>query len=57
MPTIEFNTYNNESYENMFRPIPAGKMLPDWWKRSKVHGVQNGTPTVTLRACPAMHDW
>jgi len=57
MPTIEFNTYNNEAYENVFRPIPAGKMLPDWWKRSKVHGVQNGTPTVTLRACPAMHDW
>ncbi len=56
MPTIEFNTYTHTAYENMFRPIPASKMLPDWWKKSKVHALQNMGVTITLRACPAMHD-
>ena len=56
MPTIEFNTYAHNAYEN-FRPIPASKMMPDWWKRSKIHIVEGGQPGISLRSCPAMHDW
>jgi len=56
MPTIEFNTYSPNAYEN-WRPTPASKMLPEWWKNSKIHSIQNGQPTISLRACPAMHDW
>ena len=56
MPTIEFKTYNENAFE-VFRPVPASKMQPDWWKKSKVHMVDNGQVTISLRACPAMHDW
>ena len=41
MPTIEFKTYNNTAFE-LFRPVPASKMQPDWWKKSKVHTVDKG---------------
>ena len=56
MPTLEFKTYNNTAFELM-RPIPASKMQPDWWKKSKVHTVDKGQVSISLRACPAMHDW
>jgi len=56
MPTIEFKTYNNTAFE-LFRPVPASKMQPDWWKKSKVHTVDKGQVSISLRACPAMHDW
>ena len=56
MPTIEFKTYNNTAFE-LFRPVPASKMQPDWWKKSKVHTVDKGQVGISLRACPAMHDW
>ena len=56
MPTIEFKTYNENAFE-VFRPVPASKMQPDWWKKSKVHTVDKGQVSISLRACPAMHDW
>ena len=34
-------TYNNTTFE-LFRPVPASKMQPDWWKKSKVHTVDRG---------------
>jgi hypothetical protein len=56
MPTIEFKTYNDTAFELM-RPVPASKMQPDWWKKSKVHMIDKGVVGISLRACPAMHDW
>tara|TARA_B100001564_G_C20667999_1_gene684737 strand:- start:1955 stop:2815 length:861 start_codon:yes stop_codon:yes gene_type:complete len=56
MPTITFKTYNKHAFE-FFRPIPASKVQPDWWKKSKIHMLEKGIPSITLRACPAMHDW
>lgn len=56
MPTITFSSFETESFETL-RPVPSNKMQPDWWKKSKVHAIQNGVATITLRSCPAMHDW
>jgi len=56
MPTITFSSFDIEAFET-FKPVPANRMQPDWWKKSKVHMVDNGQVTITLRACPAMHDW
>ena len=35
MPTIEFRTFNKESYAKL-RPVAAREMQPEWWKKQKV---------------------
>ena len=44
MPTITFSSFETESFETL-RPVPSNKMQPDWWKKSKVHAIQNGVAT------------
>ena len=56
MPTIEFRTYDEESYAN-FRPIAARDYQPEWWKKMKVRIDHRGRLTQTIRSCPAMQDW
>ncbi len=56
MPTIEFRTYNKDSFE-MFRPVAAKSMQPEWWKQSKIRVDHRGRVAQTIRSCPAMQDW
>ena len=56
MPTIEFRTYNKDSFE-MFRPVAAKSMQPEWWKKSKIRVDHRGRVAQTIRSCPAMQDW
>ena len=56
MPTIEFRTYDEESYAN-FRPIAARDYQPEWWKKMKIRIDHRGRMTQTIRSCPAMQDW
>ena len=41
MPTIEFRTFNKESYANL-RPVAAREMQPEWWKKQKVRVDHRG---------------
>ena len=56
MPTIEFRTFNKESFE-VFRPVAAKDLQPDWWKKQKIRVDQRGRTTQTIRSCPSMQDW
>ena len=56
MPTIEFRTFNKESFE-VFRPVAAKDLQPDWWKKLKIRVDQRGRTTQTIRSCPSMQDW
>ena len=56
MPTIEFRTFNKESYANT-RPVAAREMQPEWWKKQKVRVDHRGRMAQTIRSCPSMQDW
>ena len=56
MPTIEFRTYNEESY-TYFRPVAAKDYQPEWWKKMKIRVDHRGRMTQTIRSCPSMQDW
>ena len=56
MPTIEFRTYNKPSFE-MFRPVAAKSMQPEWWKKQKIRVDHRGRVAQTIRSCPSMQDW
>ena len=56
MPTIEFTTYDKRTTE-LWRPVLAKKVVPDWWKTMKVQEMVRGNKTQTIRSCPAMDDW
>ena len=56
MPTIEFRTFNKESYANT-RPVAAREYLPEWWKQSKIRVDHRGRHVQTIRSCPSMQDW
>ena len=49
MPTIEFRTFNKESFE-VFRPVAAKDLQPDWWKKQKIRVDQRGRTTQTIRS-------
>ena len=56
MPTIDFQTYSEDTVKN-FKPVLPKSVQPDWWKKAKVAEVVNGTICKTIRSCPAMQDW
>lgn len=56
MPTIDFVTYNEETLVD-FKPVLAKDVLPEWWKKQKIHEVNIGQVGHTIQACPAMDDW
>ena len=56
MPTIEFRTYDEKSFE-LFRPVAAKEFQPDWWKKMKIRVDHRGRLVQTIRSCPAMQDW
>ena len=56
MPTIEFTTYDKRTTE-LWRPVLAKKVVPDWWKTMKVQEMVRGNKTQTIRSCLAMDDW
>ena len=56
MPTIEFNTFNEQTLKDT-KPILAKSVTPDWWKNMKFQEYNRGISASTIRACPAMDDW
>jgi hypothetical protein len=56
MPTIEFNTYNEETLRD-FKPVLAKSVSPEWWKNMKFSEYNRGVIQTTIRACPSMDDW
>jgi hypothetical protein len=56
MPTIEFNTYNEQTLKDV-KPVLAKSVSPDWWKQMKFSEYNRGNLITTIRACPAMDDW
>mgnify|MGYP001204628187 CR=1 FL=1 len=56
MPTIEFRTYHEKSYQ-LFRPVAAKEFMPEWWKKMKIRVDHRGRLTQTIRSCPSMQDW
>lgn len=51
MPTIEFNTTNEEAFKE-FRPAVAKHLQPEWWKEMSI--LENGRNNIKM--CPAMLD-
>jgi len=56
MPTIEFNTYNEQTLRDV-KPVLAKSVSPEWWKQMKFSEYNRGNLITTIRACPAMDDW
>jgi len=53
-PKIKFVTPYPRVAE-MFPPVPAAKVLPDWWKRMPLDAIDGGGHRVmTAKRCPAM---
>ena len=52
---------NNPELENLLKlypPVPANKMLPEWYKKMKLHFVDYGEAmdSPTAKKCPAIQD-
>ena len=56
MPTIEFRTFHDKSHD-LFRPVAAKDLQPDWWRKMKIRVDHRGRIVQTIKSCPSMLDW
>ena len=47
MPTIEFRTFHDKSHD-LFRPVAAKDLQPDWWRKMKIRVDHRGRVVQTF---------
>ena len=52
------NTPELERLLKLYPPVPANKLLPEWYKKMKLHFTDYGEAmdSPTAKKCPAIHD-
>lgn len=59
-PVIEFVT-DNERIREFFPPVPAARLVPDWFRQAKLtHGEPKTVRRrgdLTIKGCPGVHDY